>query len=148
MFSANDQILSRTIAERSMQFSALLDRLETRDGIPRATARDLLDGATKDGTTAVLFTDEPHRCPESWDAAVVFPELLRSLERPPRARVLAPDESRGAARRCGVVKYPSIAVLHDGACVGVLEGMRDWSAFPAEFAALLAGAGVAREDGR
>ncbi|MCU0757626.1 MAG: hypothetical protein MUF07_00300 [Steroidobacteraceae bacterium] len=137
MLTANDQILARTITEKSAEFRALLDRLEQRDGIPRTTAAALGDAA--EGTLAVLFTDEPHRCPEAWDAAVIFPELLRATARAPRAAVLPPDESRTAARQFGVRKYPSILVLRDGASLGVLEGLRDWASFPSELAGLLAG---------
>jgi hydrogenase-1 operon protein HyaE len=138
MLTANDQILARTITEKSAEFRALLDRLEQRNGIPRTTAAALGAGAEGDGTLAVLFTDEPHRCPEAWDAAVIFPELLKATPRAPRAAVLPPDESRTAARQFGVRKYPSILVLRDGASVGVLEGLRDWATFPAELSGLLA----------
>jgi hydrogenase-1 operon protein HyaE len=139
MLSTNDQILARTIADRSAEFRALLDRLEQRNGIARSTAGALLERTADADLLAVLFTDEPHRCPEAWDAAVIFPELLATLDAPPRAVVLPPDESRAAARRLGVEKYPSILVIRGDQRVGVLEGMRDWDAFPGEFAQLLAG---------
>jgi hydrogenase-1 operon protein HyaE len=137
MLTANDQILARTISGKAAEFRALLDRLEQRNGIPRTTAAAL--GGAGEGALAVLFTDEPHRCPEAWDAAVIFPELLRAMPGAPRAAVLPPDESRTAARQFGVRKYPSILVLRDGASLGILEGLRDWASFPSELAGLLAG---------
>jgi hydrogenase-1 operon protein HyaE len=119
-------------AERERALQQLLERLATDRGIPAVTAADV-DGLAAGTTLAVLYTAA--KSPESWDVAVVLPEVLRACPGV-RAVALDPAESARAASRWGVDKYPSVVVLRDGRYTGVIEGMQDWEPFCQELARL------------
>jgi hydrogenase-1 operon protein HyaE len=119
-------------AERERALQELLARLAAERGIPTVTAAGV-DEVAAGTTLAVLHTAA--KSPESWDVAVVLPEVLRSCPGV-RAVALTPAESAVAAPRWGVDKYPSVVVLRDGRYVGVIEGMQDWEPFCQELARL------------
>jgi len=64
--------------ERYRAFVGLLGRLSQERDIPLLTAAELDAHAAGVPLLAVLYTGDPTRTPESWDVAVVLPELLRS----------------------------------------------------------------------
>jgi len=107
-----------------------LDQLLERQqalGLGRCLRADDFDAqAAGAGDLALLLTDDPARSPESWDMAVILPEVLRSFDGRLSARTAMPDVSRELARRFGVTRYPSVLFVRDGDYVGVLEGMYDW----------------------
>lgn len=119
------------------KLDAALKRLTERNGFVRLADEAALDAALDAGGFAVLLlTDDPQRSPESLDVAVVLPEALRAIGAP--ARGLAADAvlSPALARRFGVNRYPAVVVLRDGAYLGALTGILDWSPFVTELARL------------
>ena len=62
--------------QRADAFSDLLRRLGREAGLPSVTAAELGARAAASPLLAVLFTGDPTVSPESWDVAVVLPELL------------------------------------------------------------------------
>lgn len=122
-------------AERYRAFAALLGRLAAERGIPTLPADGIEREAASRELLAVLFTGDPTRVPESWDVAVILPELLRAC-RGFAAATLDPVQSRVASARYGVDKFPALVVLRGGEYTGVIEGMRDWLPFCAELARL------------
>ncbi len=117
-----DQLLER------QRDAGLARCLEVDDFAPLAAER---------GDLAVLLTDDPARCPESWDMAVVLPEVLRSFAGQLSAASAMPEVSRELARRYGVTRYPSLLFVRGGDYVGVLEGMYDWQLLGPAVARLL-----------
>lgn len=121
----------------SNNFSGLLDKLVAQHGITdldRAGSQAFMDGV---GNGVVLLTEEPDTAAESWDMAVIFPELLAAMGAGLRAAVMRPEHAREMQARFGVGHLPALLFLRDGAYVGTIEGLRDWSDFVAECAAML-----------
>ena len=66
--------------------------------------------------------------PESWDVAVILPEVLKG-QRDLRAAVVPPVAGRGLQARYGFRRWPAVVLLRGGQYVGALEGMQDWVPF-------------------
>lgn len=126
---------SETIAEDA--FAPLFARLVAREGIVRIDDDDAFRTFAARGDTVTLLTDVPLRCPEAWDLAVVFPELLRCFPGRLRAAFADPAVSVGIVARCAITRLPALLFQRDGGYVGVLEGMRDWQGFAAAFGRML-----------
>lgn len=130
-------------------FEQLLQRLVRVNGLARLS--DEGEGgvdrfAAGTGDSVALLTDTPKRCPEAWDLAVVLPEVLKLFESRLRAGVANPAESANIAARFGVTRFPALLFQRGGDYIGVLEGMRDWNAFPPAFERML-GSAPARAPG-
>lgn len=115
--------------QRAAAFEALLTRLAAEAGVLRLTADEIEAGAARHERLALLYTADPARSPESWDACVVLPELLAGAGFEVRGAILDPAQSDLAAARFGIDKRPSLVVLREGRYVGVIEGMQDWLPF-------------------
>jgi hydrogenase-1 operon protein HyaE len=121
----------------SNNFSGLLDKLVEKHGIAdldSAGFQAFMDGA---GDGVVLLTEEPDTAAESWDMAVILPELLAAIGVGLRAAMMRPEYARTLQTRFGLGRLPALLFLRDGAYVGAIEGLRDWSDFVAECAAML-----------
>ncbi len=123
--------------QRAAAFRGLLDRLGREAGLPCVSAAELADRAAATPLLAALFTGDPTVSPESWDVAVVLPELLAACEGVAGC-ALDPQQSARAATSFGVGKLPALVVLRHGAYLGAIEGMRDWQPFVAELRRLSA----------
>lgn len=118
-------------------FAPLFARLVAREGIVLIGDDDALTTFAAHGDSVTLLTDAPLRCPEAWDLAVVFPELLRCFPGRLRAAVADPAVSAGIVARFAITRLPALLFQRDGGYVGVLEGMRDWQGFAAAFGRML-----------
>lgn len=116
--------------------AALDERLRGR-GFASLDERGFGAFAEAPGNAVVLFADEPARGGETWDVAVVLPEVLRELAAPVRAGFLMPAEARRLQPRYGFTTWPAVVFLRDGEYVGAIEGMRDWAAYRREVAEML-----------
>ncbi len=125
--------------QRAAAFRGVLERLAREADVPTLTAAALEAQVAAAPLLAVLFTGDPTVSPESWDVAVVLPELVASCPGL-RAAILDPAQSALAAGRYGVGKLPALVVLRAGAYLGAIEGMRDWQPFVADLQALVAAA--------
>jgi hydrogenase-1 operon protein HyaE len=114
--------------QRAQAFRDLLGRLARDAGLPSVTAAELGKRAPASPLLAVLFTGDPTVSPESWDVAVVLPELLAACAGLAGC-VLDPQQSASAAASFGVGKLPALVVLRHGEYLGAIEGMRDWQPF-------------------
>lgn len=127
----------------SQGFDAMLDGLVTRHGIADLVddhaAADFLDAP---GRACLLFLDDPDRVPESWDLAVILPELLQLSGEPLRAALVRPGRLRRVEQHFGLRRMPALVLLRDGGYLGTLDGLRDWSDYVAELPRLFAGAVV------
>ena len=117
--------------QRADAFRGVLERLGREAALPSVTAAELGDRAAATPLLAALFTGDPTISPESWDVAVVLPELLAACDGVAGC-ALDPEQSALAATRYGVGKLPALVVLRHGEYLGTIEGMRDWAPFVAE----------------
>jgi hydrogenase-1 operon protein HyaE len=118
-------------------FSKLLSRLNAQSNI------ELLDSAAfesfieADGDGMVLFTQEPDQQPETWDVAVILPEVLKLTGDRLRAAIISPELARKEKVRFGITRWPALVFVRDGGYVGAIEGMRNWDEYTREIAELL-----------
>lgn len=119
-------------------FAPLFARLVAREGVTLIDDAAALQAFAAAGDSVTLLTDAPARCPEAWDLAVVFPELLRCFPGRLRAAVADPTVSASLIACFAITRLPALLFQRDGGYVGVLEGMRDWQGFAAEFGRMLA----------
>lgn len=121
----------------SQNFSGLLDRLVGRHSVADLDEAEFQIFAAAPGVCVMLLTEEPDKAAESWDLAVIFPDLLAASGSRPRAAVLRPGPAVAVQRRFGIGRLPALLFLRDGGYVGVIEGLRDWGDFVAEWAEML-----------
>lgn len=121
----------------SQNFSGLVDRLVARHGVADLDEAGFQVFAEASGVCVVLLTEEPDKAAESWDLAVIFPDLLAASGSSPRAAVLRPGSAVAVQKRYGIGRLPALLFLRDGGYVGVIEGLRDWGDFVAEWADML-----------
>lgn len=121
----------------SCNFNGLLDRLVQKHQLADLDEAgfDLFLNAPGDGV--VLLLEEPDKVAESWDMAVIFPDLLAASGGAPRAAVVRPEHARVLQARYGVKRMPALLFLRDSAYVGVIEGLRDWNELVGECQAML-----------
>ena len=113
-------------------FAGLLDRLASRHGIADLDEAGFESFLETPGNAMVLFTEEPDRVAESWDLAVIYPELLAATGTGLRAGLLRPEPARALQARFGLNRMPALLFLRNGDYVGAIEGLRDWQDFVAE----------------
>src|ERR1017187_9140197 len=63
----------------SNNFSGLLDKLVAKLGISECDQAEFQSFINEAGNGVALLTEEPDTAPESWDMAVIFPELLAAI---------------------------------------------------------------------
>ena len=106
-----------------------VDALHARHGFHVLDAEMFDDFIRQPGTTLVLFAEDPAKVPETWDLTVILPDLVASLAEAPRVGMLAPATARVLAARYGIRLWPALLALRDGAYLGTVEGLQDWSAY-------------------
>ncbi len=93
--------------------------------------------AKRDGHALVFFSEDPATYRETLDLAVIVPELARAFAGRFRTALLLPDAARTIAARYGFRRWPAVVLLRDGAYVGAIDGLRDWSEYTDELGRLL-----------
>lgn len=79
----------------SRNFSGLLDKLVSKHGVADLDSvgfqafMDAPGNAPNDAI--VLFTEEPDKVAESWDLAVIFPDLIKATGKKARLALLRPE---------------------------------------------------------
>lgn len=115
----------------SRNFSGLLDKLVNKHGVADLDTAGFQAFMDAPNNAVVLFTEEPDKVAESWDLAVIFPDLLAATGANPRAGVVRPEAAEKLLERFAIKRLPALLFLRDGAYVGVIEGLRDWNDFVA-----------------
>lgn len=115
-----------------------IGRMEQKHGFTRVAADASLP-ANLPTLTALLLTEDPQRNLEVLDACVILPEALKALGENVARLVAGPDAAPALMQKFGVSRAPSVVFLRDGAYLGALNGIRDWSEYQAEVARLLDG---------
>lgn len=108
----------------------LIARLVESPGVTRLDLPAQLDAwLALPGTAVLFFTEDPARIRETLDVAVILPELVRGLCPHARVGVLMPELANARAATYGIRRWPGMAFLRDGAFLGTVEGLRDWSVY-------------------
>lgn len=116
----------------------LIARLVDTFGYPLLNA-DNLDAFCDAPGDAVLFCGgDPAQHPECLDVAVVLPEILRTFPGRFRTAVITSDLDLAVQARFGFSRWPTLVFLRDGAYVGTISGIQDWSVYLARINELLA----------
>lgn len=115
----------------SEKFEGLLARLADKHQIKSLEPADFAEAIKASGLHVILLTEDPAKVPESWDMAVVFPDLIAGMMKsePIHASLLSPAASASIAPQYSVRRMPAMLFMRDGGYVGALEGLRDWSEF-------------------
>ena len=124
-------------AEMKESFTRLLERLRAQSKIVLLDEEGLESFVMAGGDGMVLFTQEPDQQPETWDVAVILPEVLKLTGDRLRAAIITPDLARKEKARYGITRWPSLVFVRDGGYVGVIEGMRNWEEYTREIAEML-----------
>jgi hydrogenase-1 operon protein HyaE len=121
------------------KLGTLTERL-LKCGFEALDASNFDEFVARAGDTVVLFCDDPSRGGETWDVAIILPEVLKELpSRLPNLRCgfLLPEAARLIQPRVGFSVWPTVILLRDGGYVGALEGIRDWADYQREIIAML-----------
>jgi hydrogenase-1 operon protein HyaE len=121
----------------SKNFSGLLDKLVAKHGISEIDHAGFQAFINEAGNGIALLTEEPDTAAESWDMAVIFPELIAAMGNNLRTAVVRPESARLLQTRFGLGRLPALLFVRDGGYVGAIEGLRDWSEFANECAEML-----------
>lgn len=123
--------------EMKASFNKLLERLRAQSKITLLDEEGLESFVMAGGDGMVLFTQEPDQQPETWDVAVILPEVLKLTGDRLRAAIITPELARKEKARFGITRWPSLVFVRDGDYVGVIDGMRNWEEYTREIAAML-----------
>lgn len=123
--------------EMKASFNRLLERLRRQSKITLLDEEGLESFVMAGGDGMVLFTQEPDQQPETWDVAVILPEVLKLTGDRLRAAIISPDLARKEKARFGITRWPSLVFVRDGEYVGVIDGMRNWEEYTREIAGML-----------
>ncbi len=121
----------------SLNFSSLLDKLVAQHGLADLDETAVEAFGAQPGDAVLLLVDDPDRVAESWDLAVIFPDLIAAGGAPLQAGILRSAQAPAIQKRYGINRMPALLFLRDGGYVGAIEGLRDWGEFVAEFRDML-----------
>jgi len=126
-------------AETTMPLLERIAQMSDAGGVARVDAGTIDAFAQPPGDSVLLLTADPRNNPESWDALVILPELIRSSPVPLRAAVADPAASKDLAVRYGVRRFPALVFQRGGGdqtYLDALEGLCDWEDYRQALAAL------------
>jgi hydrogenase-1 operon protein HyaE len=115
-------------------------RLSQQYGCTVLDAESFDEFVQRPGESLILFTEDPQRVPETWDIAVILPELIKGLPTKPRVGLLAPVDAHAVSARYGIRLWPALLALRGGAYLGVIEGLKDWGVYAGQLPQLLVAA--------
>ncbi|MGF1455922.1 MAG: hydrogenase-1 expression HyaE [Alphaproteobacteria bacterium] len=93
--------------------------------------------------TALFFTGDPEKKPETADVAVVVRELVRKNPEHLRLGVVARADEQGLMKVHGVTTLPSIAFFQGADHIETIARIQDWSVYQERLAGILAKTGHA-----
>jgi hydrogenase-1 operon protein HyaE len=122
----------KTLPHASPDLSRLLTlfaRYVATHGFHALPAAGVQEFVALPGDAMLFFSEDPRRVPETWDVAVVLPDLVRLSPRPLRVALLDPTVARALASSYGVDLWPSLVFTREGRILGRIERMRDWDEY-------------------
>lgn len=124
-------------AEMKASFEKLLERLRTQSKVVLLDKEGLEAFVMAGGDGMVLFAQEPDQQPETWDVAVILPEVLKLFGDRLRAAIISPEQARKEKTRYGITRWPALVFVRDGGYVGAIEGMCNWDEYMRAIAEML-----------
>ena len=133
-------LLTTPRASSAEKLAARFAQLRDRHGFTVLDADGFAAYADLPGTSLIMFAEDPAKVPETLDLTVVLPELVASSValRTLRVGVLPPEVAHPLAARFGLRVWPALVALRDGAYLGAIEGLKDWSVYSRLIPELLA----------
>lgn len=125
------------LSHSAEDLQAMMAHLAARHGLASLDAHSFASYASLPGDRVILLAEDPVRVPESWDAVVVFPEVLKAQAGRLEAGLLEVGAAREIAPRYGIRVLPALLFLRSGGYVGAIEGLRHWDGYLSEFETLL-----------
>lgn len=116
----------------------LIARLVDEFGYPLLNASNLDAFCDAPGDAVLFCGGDPAQHPECLDVAVVLPEILRAFSGRFRTGVIASALEPAVQARFGFSRWPTLVFLRNGAYVGTISGIQDWSVYLARINELLA----------
>lgn len=117
--------------------SALIDRLTTEQGYPVAKLDTIDDLVAANDFLVLFFTNDPARCPESNDVAVILPELQWAFQNRFQVAVVDRESEQALKKRYPFNQWPALVVLQRGIPLEVISRVRDWAEYRAILGPLL-----------
>ena len=115
----------------------LIQRLFDEFGYPEITLENHDEFAAPATPGVLFFGGDPKRYKETTDVAVVLPELVKAFGGRLRAGVVARDDEIELQKHYGFRAWPSLVFVRDGAYLGTISRMKNWSESLAETGELL-----------
>jgi len=118
-------------------FSPLLTTIIDREDLEVVDLAALDRKAGETVFSMVFFPGDAERLAESNDVAVILPELTRALQGQVRPFVVDRESERDLQRRYRFNRFPSLVFLREGAYLGVIQGVLDWTDYLTEISDIL-----------
>ncbi|MCB6176692.1 hydrogenase accessory protein [Rhodobacter sp. Har01] len=116
----------------------LIARLETDFGYPRLhSAHDLAEILSRPGAHCLFVPGDPRRNLETVDAAVILPELRQAFQGAFDCAVVDDAIEASLREQTRALKTPGFLFFRDGAFLGAIEKVRDWSDYLARVTHIL-----------
>lgn len=105
----------------------LVQRLFDEYGYPEVSLETHGDFVGQPGVAVLFFAGDPRRFRDTTDIAVVLPELVKALGGELRAGVVTPEAGKPLQEHYRFETWPALVFLRDGACLGSICGIQNWS---------------------
>ncbi len=117
----------------------LIDRLVTEFGWSRlADTATLDDYLSRAGTHMIFVPGDVSRNLETPDVAVIAPELSAAFQGRFDCALAEEEADRDIRERAKTYKTPSLLFFRDGALIGAIPKVRDWSDYVGRITHILA----------
>ncbi|WP_432474066.1 hypothetical protein [Amphritea sp. HPY] len=115
----------------------LIKRLTQELGYPELDAENFDSFIESQPYSVLFFTEEPKRFPESYDVAVILPELLKQFPQLSPA-VISRSAEKPLQGRYNFTVWPALVLLKQGRYLGTISKVQDWDTYLKDIHSLLA----------
>ncbi|MBT6094533.1 MAG: hydrogenase-1 expression HyaE [Rhodospirillaceae bacterium] len=119
-------------------FSPLMDGIVEREAITVVDEAGLDAFAQSHGDVVLMVSGDYKRLGEVHDVAVILPELVKAFEGRLTPAIAAPEDERALQARFRFTAFPSLVFLREGAYLGVISRVLDWTDYLREISEILA----------
>lgn len=107
--------------------SPLIERLFNEFGYPKIDGVEHDEFVKRPGACVLFFTGDPKKFKETNDVAVILPELVQAFGGHLRAGVIDRSAEVKLQMHYGFNAWPALVFLRDGAYLGVITGVQNWT---------------------
>lgn len=105
----------------------LVQRLFDDYGYPEVSLETHAEFVARPGLAVLFFAGDPRRFRDTTDIAVVLPELVKALGGDLRAGVVSAEAGKPLQEQYRFETWPALVFLRDGAYLGSICGIQNWS---------------------